>query len=386
MKKTKRPIICFVVPHPATVRSFLLPHIKKLSNIGDVVIVTNANDASFLIDQGVNSIVKIIPIQRTIKPLADIKALLLLWIYFLKLGPSSVHTITPKCGFLGMLAAWLSRVPLRIHTFTGQVWVTRSGILKFVLLYSDKLTAFFSTNILVDGYPQRDFLIRKGVIRSGKSKVIANGSICGVNLSRFFPDSKEKKHTRTSLGLDYEDFVLLYVGRINKDKGLLDLASAFAIAGKNHPNIKLLIVGPDEENLWPDIMEICSSVKSQLLKVDYTFEPERYMRTADLFCLPSYREGFGSSVIEAQASGIPAIVSKIYGLQDSILGDETGWFYELGKYEELALIILAAFNNIDETKRMGINARNFVFKNFSEKIVVTGLNDFYRQILKIKID
>jgi glycosyltransferase involved in cell wall biosynthesis len=376
------PLICFVATKSSTVTSFLLPHIKKICEISDVIVVTNPNNDSFLNGFQHNIKIKKLKIKRQISFFADLNALINLIIFFYFTKPTVVHTITPKSGLLGMIAAWITGVPIRIHSFTGQVWVTKNNPMRTILKASDWLTAYFSTDILVDSHPQREFLIQSRIVSMEKSSVIGNGSICGVDTIRFIANSYNRKLLRERLGLLPDDFVILYLGRVNREKGVLDLAIAFRDIAKKQANLKLLVVGPDEENLCQDILYICEEVKDQLVIIEFTSEPEQYMQVADLFCLPSYREGFGSSVIEAASCSVPVVASRIYGLQDSVIEGETGWFFSAGNYKELASIIEYAHTNNAELRRRGYVSRDYVCKYYSEDFVVGEMIKYYSKKLE----
>jgi glycosyltransferase involved in cell wall biosynthesis len=344
----------------------------------DVRVMANTSDSTLLHKNGVDVSVENLPLLRPISPLADIKALWLLFKQINSSGLSAVHTITPKAGLIGMTAAFLARVPVRVHSFTGQVWVTRRGIVRHLLKIADKYIAFLATDILVDSPSQRDFLIKQGIIPSSRSKVLGAGSICGVDTKRFCPSAAIRDIVRGELLTSPDSIVCLYLGRLAVDKGVLDLALAFAAIAEKHSKAELWIVGPDEGNLFPQIQSILKKSKSKAKRIDYTLHPERYMQAADLFCLPSYREGFGSSVIEAAACGLPSLASRIYGLTDAIVEGETGWMHEAGDVLDLSKKLHALLLNPHEFLGKGRAARQYVKEHFSGSKITGAMVDFYR--------
>ena len=280
-----------------------------------------------------------------------------------------VHSIMPKTGMLTMLAARLARVPIRIHTFTGQVWVTKQGVKRILLKWCDKLIATFATCILADSPSQRDFLINQRVITEDKVIVIGAGSICGVDPLRFRPDSEVRRTTRDSLGIDHNSKVILFVGRLNRDKGVLDLAAAFDKISKENPDTVLLMVGAEEEIFFSDVEKICYEELDNLRYVSFTSTPENYMAAADIFCLPSYREGFGMTIIEAAACSVPVVASRIYGITDAVAEGKTGLLFMAGDVDALTKALLNLIVENELRQCMGNAARLRTLELFpSEKI------------------
>ncbi|WP_094561732.1 glycosyltransferase [Synechococcus sp. 8F6] len=378
------PSIIFVSSHAMSVVSFILPHIRALKAVAPVQVLANTSDSTLLKRLGVDSVIQSIPVVRPIAPWMDLKALCILYFCFTRGRPLAVHTITPKAGFLGMAAAWMARVPVRVHSFTGQVWVTRHGLVRWLLKSVDKLTAAMATDVLVDSPSQLAFLVGQGVVSASRGTVLGAGSICGVNTQRFRPDKIARQAVRKKLGTPTGAFVCLYLGRLNYDKGVLDLARAFAKVASSNANAELWVVGPDEANLFGKMQVLLQNVKSQVKRVDFTPEPERFMQAADLFCMPSYREGFGSSVIEAAACGVPALVSDIYGLTDAVVDGKTGWMHEAGNVQELARRMEDILANPSGLESKGQAAQSYAAKFFAEELITNLMVEFYNRLLNEK--
>jgi glycosyltransferase involved in cell wall biosynthesis len=381
MTDERKPLAYFVTSHPMSVVAFLLPHLKALSSHVRLRVLANTSDTNLLISRGLNLPVGDVAIERAIRPWKDLLALWSLYQTFRVNKPDAVHTITPKAGLLGMAAAWLARVPVRVHSFTGQVWVTQTGLMKHVLMWADRCIAALATDVLVDSPSQRDFLLKHGIVTSEKSDVLGPGSICGVDTARFTPDLADRIALRAELGIEADSKVLLYLGRLNHDKGVLDLADAFFMLAKSNQRLVLLMVGPDEAGISEQIAERCGEKRSRLIRVGFTNTPERYMRVADLFCLPSYREGFGSSVIEAASCGVPAVTSRIYGLTDAVVEGATGWLHEPGDVNDLSDTIAAALADSAHLKQMGAQAREHAVAVFAQEKITGAMVAFYVQRL-----
>lgn len=328
--------ICIVVASEMTVKAFLLEHLRQLSGRYELTLVANTRDRDFLLPYCPDIEVIPVTIAREINPWSDFRSLLQLYAIFRQGRFDLVHSVTPKAGLLAMLAGGMAGVRLRLHTFTGQVWVTYSGYWRLLLKTADRLLALSATHLLADSLSQRQFLIDQRIVRAKKISVLADGSISGVNVERFRPDGAARPEIRKQLGVNDDAILLLFLGRLNRDKGVLDLARAFARLAVDHPRLHLLLVGPDEGALEGEVRHIVGASGERLHFVGYTDKPESWFAAADIFCLPSYREGFGSVVIEAAACGVPAIASRIYGISDAVREHETGLLFEAGDIDGLA--------------------------------------------------
>lgn len=376
MVKTPKKI-CFVITAEFVVKAFLLDHLRTLSKLYDVTVIVNTKNANFLEEEGID--VKVWPLlmAREVSLVSDFSSLAQLTKIFYQEDFVAVHSITPKAGLLAMLAAWMLRVPLRIHTFTGQVWVTKVGFKRLLLKQIDCLMASLTTHNLVDSPSQRQFLLDEQVISPNKSTVFAHGSISGVDIGRFKPDQEAKNSIRKQLNISSEATIFLFIGRLTRDKGVLDLAIAFnsIIAGDAH----LFFVGPDEQNMQIEIKHLMGSRSEYMHFIGHTDEPEFYMAAADVLCLPSYREGFGTVVIEAAAIGVPAIASRIYGITDAVVDGKTGLLHEPHDVNAIKSCMQNMMNNRALRLKLGEQARVRVVKEFNSKAMTQEWVNFYRK-------
>lgn len=371
----------FLVSHPMSAVVFMLPHLKVLHPHFKLEVLANTQEGDLLRRRGLDVGVTCSPVERPIRPWADIKAL---WWLYRKLRserPNALHTLTPKAGLLGMIAAWLAGVPVRVHTFTGQVWVTRQGIMRWVLKLADRCIAALATDVMVDSPSQQAFLIEQGIVSANKSVVLGEGSICGVDTHRFAPSLATRHALRAEMGTAEDRLVCLYLGRLNRDKGVFDLAAAFSQLAEKHVQAELWVVGPDEDDAFSQMQLLFGAAADKVKRVGFTPQPERFMQAADLFCLPSYREGFGSSVIEAASCGIPALVSRIYGLTDAVVEGQTGWMHEAGNVTDLAQQLDEILSNPNELVKKGLVAQTYVSRVFSQKMVTKEMLSFYQSRL-----
>lgn len=360
-----------------TVAAFLTRHIAAAAREYEVSVVANTEDREFLTRLGLVATLLPVPIERRISLRQDFRALWALYRLFRRQSFDLVHSITPKAGLLAMLAAWLARVPRRVHSFTGQVWVTRRGGRRWLLKQADRLLAALTTRALIDSPSQRDFLVDEGVLAATKAEVIGQGSICGVDGSRFQPDLQARRKVRESLGIAPGAPVLMYLGRVNRDKGVLDLATAFALLAQRIPDAWLVLVGPDEEGLAPRVTELCARAADRVRHVEFAREPERFLAAADIFCLPSYREGFGMVAIEAAAAGLPAVASRIYGITDAVVEGETGLLHTPGDVAAIAAALAQLVGDAERRTAMGEQARRRALTAFSQAESTRELMAFY---------
>jgi len=320
--------------------------------------------------------------MRNIKIFADLKALFFLILIFQKNKFSLVHSVSPKAGLLCAISALLTCVPYRIHTFTGQVWATKKGLFKYTLKLFDKLIVALNTNILVDSYSQQIFLINEKILSNSASFVLGSGSICGVDTIRFSPSLSQRKIIRDSCHIDNSNVVLLFLGRLKREKGVIKLAQAFIEVIKKNKNVTLLIVGQDEDDLKKELLMSFNLCMDFVKFIDFTKNPEDYMNAADILILPSYREGFGNVVIESACCGIPSIVSNVYGLNDSIIDGETGLVTSDNSIKSLQEAIVTLITNKNLRLKMGENALARGVKFFSQEIITLELINFYKRLLK----
>ena len=282
-------------------------------------------------------------IAREINLWLDLMALVKLWRLFRKERFQLVHSTTPKAGLLCALAAKLAGTPVCIHTFTGQAWVTMTGLKKKVVQWSDKLIARLNRVSYTDSVSQRDFLIKNKITTLDKIKVIGSGSLAGVDVVRFSLkhfSSEDKQQLKISLQLDNAAKVLLFVGRVTREKGIYELFEALQQVRQKGLNVALIVVGPFEQHNEAVIRELAqASGGDNIHFVGFQTAPEQYIAIADVLCLPSYREGFGTVVIEAAAMKVPVVGTSIYGLSDAVVDGVTGVLVEPRNSAQLAQAI-----------------------------------------------
>jgi glycosyltransferase involved in cell wall biosynthesis len=283
----------------------------------------------------------------------------------------------PKTGLLGMLAAWLAAVPVRIHTFTGQTWANDEGLRRWIFIQLDRLTARLATHILVDSQSQLEFLRSCRICPGAKGQVLGEGSVCGVDVQRFAPSAEVRGEVRAACGIAADDIVVLFVGRLCVDKGVLDLCAVFERLYQRYRHVRLLVAGPQDGLSVTDLQSVCGKARKNLHYVGSTNVVERYMAAADMFCLPSYREGFGQVVIEAAACQLPVVASDIYGLRDSVVDNVTGLLFPIRDQDRMLVLLDQLAKDRSLRDRLGANGRERVMRDFQESGLTFALVEFY---------
>ena len=370
-----RKSICFVATVEFAVSAFLLSHLKELSKHYDLTVIVNLKNPNFLIDKKLDIKLVNINFSREINIISDLLSLVQLAYLFLIKKYDAVHSITPKAGLLAMIASFLTFTPVRVHCFTGQVWSTKSGLSRLFLKLIDKIIGNLSTQNIVDSKSQYDFLVKENVLNKDKALVFGSGSVSGVDLLKFKPNTKVKSSLRKKLKISPSSFVFVFLGRLNSDKGIHDLINAFI--STDLKSAYLLLVGPDEENISSKF----KGNQSNIIFSGLISSPQDFLAVSDVLCLPSYREGFGNVVIEAAATGVPSIVSNIYGLSDAIVLNKTGLAHEPHDVQEITKLMKSLFNNRKLVMDLGKAAKKRAISEFDSKILVKHWKIFYNHNL-----
>ena len=376
--------IAFVVAIPGTATAFLMDHFRALKVYYDVHLIANFPDeVSKKPFEEIGVVCHTAPIERNINLIHDLKGLFALRKIFRKEQFDCVHSVTPKAGLLTALAGWLTRVPNRVHIFTGQVWATRKGAMRLMLKMMDKMIAMLDTDLLVDGEGQRQYLIQNGILSEKNSSVPANGSITGIKLDRFVISSDVRKEERERLGFSQDNVVYVFLGRLNHDKGIGELYEAFNRLVAECPKAVLLFYGSDEEGYeakslaYPNIRR-----DENFFFPGRTATPFKALQAGDVFVLPTWREGFGMSVLEAQALALPVITSDAYGVVDASVDGVTGLRCKVNDPEGLYECMKKYYYDADMRRAHGLAGRKRVEKDFDNAIVSLAWLDFYKKILE----
>ena len=376
MKKKLKVII--VVTAPYVVRYHLPNILKRLPNDFEVCVV----------GQGVLEFQDQFPniqwidcnIERKIHFISDLLALLFLCRLFTLHRPDILHSLMPKAGLLASIAGFICRVPTRIHTFTGQVWATKSGFTRIIFRAADQLINLLNSVCLTDSPSQSEFLLKNKITHLGRAlPVLSKGSLSGVDISRFNLDgvAEQANQLRIKLKIDKEKFVFSYIARKTIDKGAIDMLKAFSSVSVASKNVVLLFIGPDEDGEVERLRDMNPVMFENVIEFGHVSNHEVYLAITDVLCLPSHREGFGSIVIDAAAMGVPTIGSCIPGLTDSVIDKKTGLLFPAGNLDEMVKLMFSVIENPDWLQILGDCAKARVDEFFTADQLYSALKELY---------
>lgn len=365
---------------PQSLNTFCRGFLKELSSDYEVIALSSQGAAMSEIAkrEGVKPIV--VDMERHISPFKDIISLIKLCCVFWEEKPDIVHSITPKAGLLCMMAAWITRVPVRVHTFTGLVFPTSTGLKKKLLMFTDRLTCVCATHIIPEGAGVKADLINYR-ITSKSLKVLGNGNIRGVDLDYYdrTPEVLYEAERLRQKGI----FTFLFVGRVVKDKGINELVEASRRLYLESTKFRVVLVGPFEEGLDP-ISEKTKKIMAEapyIKTIGVISDVRAWMAASDALILPSYREGFPNVVLEAGALDLPSIVTDINGSREVIQDGVNGLIVPPKNVDELANAMRTFLVSREKVKQMSLNCRKVIAEKYEQSYVRNCQKLFYKEVL-----
>ncbi len=332
--------------------------------------------------------VKMVPINfsRTISPLNDLICLIKLIKLILKEKPQIIHSHTPKAGLLGMLAAFICRTPIRIHTVTGLPLMGTKGIKRFVLEFIERITYGCATKVYPNSHSLKKFIIENNYTTNDKLKVLLNGSTNGVDTDFFDPTViSDKELLRKQFNMSKDAFVFVFIGRIAKEKGIEELVSAFEKLDVSYPqkNIKLVLIGKLERHyglLNKTTEEKIFNHKG--IQALGRFDDVRpFYKMADLFVLPSYREGFPNAVLEAGAMGLPSIVTNINGCNEIIENNMNGLIITPKNQDDLYIAMEKFLIDSDLLANTSLQSRSNIIRKYQRNDMHLAIKNEYSSLI-----
>ena len=376
---------------PISLNVFCKGLLQELSNDYEIVAVSSpgADLEEVKIREKVRTIA--VPMRRHISPLHDLVSLWQLFWIFHREKPDMVHSITPKAGLLSMLAAKLAGVPIRLHTFTGLIWPTASGLKRKILVAMDKLLCICATHLNPEGQGVAHDL--QTHITHKPLTVLGHGNVRGIDFDHYTstPDiERAAQQCRADLGIPADAFVFLFVGRIVRDKGIVELIEAFKNLTESYAQkrptsspISLLLVGNEEEHLDPlppSTQQLIHTLPN-IYRLPFQTDVRPFYATAQALVFPSYREGFPNVVLEAGAFALPSIVTDINGSREIIIHGGNGFIIPSQNIEALTQSMQTLLHT-PHLKSMGEAAYHNVQQHFSKALVWQQLKDYYQHLLQ----
>jgi len=377
---------------PIYMNIVLKDQLKFLNKYFNIIAATSYDEKHYNeIQQREGIKMREIGLCRTISPFKDIKALIQLILLIKNEEPHLIHTHTPKAGLLGMIASYICRVPIRIHTVTGMPLMGVKGFKRKILLFVEKITYSLASHIYPNSKGLKSFIVQENLASEAKLKVLLNGSTNGVDFDFFNPNLLiPKQELREKNNLKKDDFLFLFVGRIAKEKGIEELVNAFVRLEKEFPNrnIKLMLIGKVETQYGILSKETLNLINTHLdILTPGRFDDVRpYYKMSDIFILPSYREGFPNAVLEAGAMGLPSIVTNINGCNEIITHNINGKIIPAKDEHKLYEVMKEMFLNDKGNKRMSKKAIEIIKERYSRKKMIQELKKEYNLLLNSKYD
>lgn len=371
---------------PISLNAFCRGMLKELSEKYEVVAVSSPGGELDQVAEREEVRVISVPMERHISIFKDCKSLLQMWRMFRKEKPTMVHSMTPKAGMICMIAGWMARVPVRVHTFTGLVWPTAIGLKRRILMFTDWLTCACATHVIPEGEGVKNDLLNNGITKKSL-RVLGYGNVKGVDMGFYSFREEVRKIMDEQKLRDDSKFTFLFVGRIVGDKGINELCHAFCRIHQEHPNTRLRLVGDLEEELDPlsgETKQLISDAKNGIITIGWKNGDEllAYYAAADCFVMPSYREGFPNTVLEAGAMGLPSIVTDINGSREIIIQGENGIIVPSKDAQAIYDSMKRMIDDNSSREKMAGNARKMIENRFEQSYVRKCLYDFYDEILK----
>lgn len=371
---------------PISLKLLLTGQMKYLKEQGWDVIMVSAEGRE--VDQAIkNEGVRheVIPFTRKITPLHDLKCIWQLIQLFKREKPDIVHTHTPKAGLLGMIAANLAGVKIRIHTLAGIPAMAAEGNKKNLLESTEKWTYSNSTEVWPNSEGLRKFVIQNELCPENKLRIIGKGSSNGVDLEKFNRESLKENHlvAATMRIMPGEDeFIILSVGRLVKDKGIEELVSAF-LNSKIVNHSKLVLLGAFEQDLDPLSPEIIQTIQDhpRIIQIDWSDHVAHYLALSDVLVHPSHREGFPNVLLEAGAMQVPVICSDIIGNSDIITQQKTGLIFPVKDVTVLKEALEFAFVKRERMNHYATNLYREIVENYDRNVIQKEIFSNYERLI-----
>jgi lipopolysaccharide/colanic/teichoic acid biosynthesis glycosyltransferase len=331
---------------------------------------------------------QVVSMTRKITPVSDLLCVFRLMRIIIEFKPDIVHTHTPKAGLLGMMAAWICRVPVRMHTVAGLPLMEKSGLLRWILIQIERITYCCATDVYPNSYGLKTY-IENNILDTPKLKIIGMGSSNGIDTAYFSRNESLENQAleiRTKYGIASGDLVFSFVGRVVRDKGITELAGAFRKFRQDarlQSKVFLVIVGPLEQDLDPLDDQVLEFLRDDdhVTLAGYQSDVRPWLMASDIFVFPSYREGFPNVVMQAGCLGIPSIVSDINGCNEIVEDGHTGIIVKPKDESALYNAMLKLAENEPIRSRLASGARQKIQQDFDQRNVWEKLEVEYNDLL-----
>jgi len=326
-----------------------------------------------------------VPMERKIAPLRDLISLWRVWRIMRALRPAVTNVGTPKAGLLGGFAAWLNRVPCRFYTLHGLRFETTNGLKRLLLICMERLACVFAHRVVCVSHSVREKAITAKLTRRERTLVFGSGSCNGLDASLFAPNPKLMERAaalRRQLRIPERAAVVLFVGRLTRDKGIPELVEAFMRLDKKFPNLRLMLVGCFEtEDPLPAKTRRQLERHRGIIFAGAVQDIASYYAAADIVVLPSHREGLPTVILEAQAAGRPVVGAAATGVVDLVTDGETGLLFPVGDSAALSKAIARLLTDQVLVRKLEAAGQERVRHKFQQEPIWDALYRAYMQVL-----
>jgi glycosyltransferase involved in cell wall biosynthesis len=382
------PVLIRITTVPLSLQKLItgqLPYMRK-KGFEPVMVSATGPESKAVVQEQESPLIEI-EMTRKITPVQDLKALWQFYRLCKKHKPAIVHSHTPKAGIIGMLGAKLAGVPVRLHTVAGLPLMETQGKTRQVLEGVEKLTYACATKVYPNSTVLKEFILQSKFCGPEKIKVIGNGSSNGINTAFFSREQLEAsklEELKTQLGIAPSDFVFVFIGRLVKDKGIQELVTAFKKLQPVHPQVKLLLVGPFEQDLDPIDDAILQEIENNpaILSVGFQHDVRPYLAISNALAFPSYREGFPNVPMQAGCFHLPSIVTDINGCNEIIRYGENGLIVPPKSMEALYEAMQSFVTDQESFAHMQSQARRMIVDRYEQTHFWELLLQEYKEHLK----
>lgn len=382
--KTNENKLIRITTVPLSLDLLLSGQLNYMKDFYQVTAVSSEDE--YLKKIGIKESIKTFPIEmsRKITPIQDLVAVVKLFLFLKKENPLIVHSHTPKAGLVTMIASKCAGIPIRLHTVAGLPLMETKGLKRSILKSVEKLTYSCATMVYPNSKGLYDFIVANKFTEHGKLKIIGNGSSNGINTKHFSPEQvsqSEQENLKTALGIEAEDFVFVFVGRLVGDKGINEVVQAFKKLINQNSKVKLILVGMEERDLDPLEQWTQEEINSNknILFVGYQDDIRPYLVISKALVFASYREGFPNVVLQAGAMGLPSIVSNINGCNEIIVDGKNGIIIPVKNSEAIEKAVLRMMNEKVFFLSLQSNTREMITSRYEQQVIWDCILEEYKQ-------
>lgn len=390
MADNKTPVLLRITTVPLSLEKLLTGQMNFMQQQGlKVYMMSSPGPVTKSLEQRENCSFIGLPMTRTISPFKDIASVFKLIRLIKKLQPDIVHTHTPKAGLIGMMAAWLCNVPVRLHTVAGLPLMETEGLKKRILILVEKVTYACACFVYPNSFELKKYILQNNFASAKKIKVIGNGTSNGIDVDYFkkTPDIlKQAEAIKNKFNIKTSDIAFIFIGRIVKDKGINELVEAFNQLNKKYNNLRLLLVGDFEDELDPvsaETKQIINSNKN-IICPGFINDVRPYLAASDILAFPSYREGFPNVPLQAGCMELPMIVSDINGCNEIVENRINGLIVPAKDTTALQSAMEKMITDDDFRSNCASLSRQKIVDNYSREFIWNELLKEYKNLLRNK--